>query len=169
MPKSATTITVSTTRFGQIEVEEQFVIDFPKGILGFEDNHHFILIDQPEFRPFMHLQSLDDPSLAFTIVNPRMIFPHYKVQIERQEILELDVKNLDDVITWVIVTVPEDASRMSANLQGPVLINRLNNRGKQVVLVRSPYTTRHYLMDEITKNTAAKKAEVMESASVTSM
>ena len=164
MPTSATTITVPTTRFGEIEVEQQFIIDFPKGILGFEDKHHFVLIDQPEYSPFMHLQSLDDPSLAFTVVNPRLVFPHYKVQIDRQEIVELDARNLDDIITWVIVTVPADATRMSANLQGPVLVNRQNNRGKQVVLVRSPYTTRHYLMDEITKNATPKKAGVMESS-----
>jgi flagellar assembly factor FliW len=144
-------IALNTTRFGDLEVRQDQILEFPKGILGFEAHRHYALIEDVEFAPFVHLQSLEDPALAFTIVNPKIFFPHYKVQVDRQEIMDMAVRNLDSVQTWVIVTVPEDAKSMSANLQGPILINLENNCGKQVVLVRSPYTTRHYLMDELRK------------------
>ena len=144
-------LTVETTRFGYIEVEERDIIRFPKGLLGFENRREFILIENPEHQPFVHLQAADDPSLAFIIVNPRRFFPNYKVQVDRPEIAELSVTDLSRVDTWVIVTVPDEIASMSANLQGPLLINRDKNIGKQVVLMRSPYTTRHYLLDELTQ------------------
>lgn len=159
-------IMLKTTRFGDLEVAQDQIIEFPKGILGFEANRHYALIADPEFAPFVHLQSLDDPDLAFTVVNPRLFFPHYKVQVDRQEILDMAVRNLESVQTWVIVTVPEDVAAMSANLQGPVLINCENNCGKQVVLVRSPYTTRHYLMDELQKQDSARPVPSRQHAGV---
>ncbi len=152
MSLAANTIAVPTTRFGDLDVEASKIIDFPKGILGFEANGRFVLLEQEEVKPFVYLQSLDDPGLAFIVVDPRLVFSHYKVQIEPQEIADLNVRDINNISMWVIVTIPEDVKRMSANLQGPILINQENNCGKQVVLVRSHYTTRHYLMDEISKS-----------------
>jgi flagellar assembly factor FliW len=159
-------LTVETKRFGTIEVELEQVIHFPKGLLGFENRRRYVLIENDEHEPFVHLQSLDDPSLAFILVNPRWFFPHYKVQVERPEIAELAVTDLTRVATYVIVTVPDEMTTMSANLQGPLLVNRDTNVGKQVVLVRSPYTTRHYLMDEIKKTKTMRPARVREASSV---
>ena len=150
---------LTTTRFGSFAIDKKNVIEFPKGLLGFEAHTRFYLIDDPDYHPFAHLQAMDDPELAFTVVNPKLFFPHYKVQVDRQEIADLEVDDVCEVNTWVIVTVPEDIDTMSANLQGPILINSANNCGKQVVLVRSPYTTRHYLMDELQKQSASKEAK----------
>lgn len=150
MPTTA--ITVATTRFGDIKTDDGHIIDFPKGILGFENYRRYALLGRPEFHPFVHLQSIDDPGLAFIVVNPRLFFPHYKVEIDPREIAELSTTESGQMETWVIVTVPEDWSRMSVNLQGPILVSRASNRAKQVVLVHGPYTTRHYLVDELNKH-----------------
>jgi flagellar assembly factor FliW len=153
MPTAA--ITVTTTRFGELKTDDGHIVDFPKGLLGFENQRRYALISRPESHPFVHLQSMDDPGLAFVVVNPRLFFPHYKVEIDPREIAELSTTDMGRIETWVIVTVPEDRSRMSANLQGPILVNRANNRAKQVVLVHGPYTTRHYLMDELQKHSTS--------------
>jgi len=153
MPTAA--ITVTTTRFGELKTDEEHIVDFPKGLLGFENQRRYALISRPESHPFVHLQSMDDPGLAFVVVNPRLFFPYYKVEIDPREIAELSTTDMGRIETWVIVTVPEDWSRMSANLQGPILVNRANNRAKQVVLVHGPYTTRHYLMDELQKHSTS--------------
>ncbi|MBI5868972.1 MAG: flagellar assembly protein FliW, partial [candidate division Zixibacteria bacterium] len=126
-------LTVTTTRFGNIETDEGHILDFPKGLLGFENNRRYALLSRPDYQPFMHLQSLDDPGLAFVVVNPRLFFQHYKVEVDPREIVELSVSDTRQLETWVIVTVPEDWTRMSANLQGPILVNRENYRAKQVV------------------------------------
>jgi flagellar assembly factor FliW len=149
MPKAP--VTVTTTRFGDVQTDDGHIIDFPKGLLGFENHRRYALVARPEYHPFVHLQSLDDPALAFIVVNPRLFFPHYKVEVDPREISELAATDTRRLETWVIVTVPEDWTRMSANLQGPILVNRDGNRAKQVVLVHGPYTPRHYLMDELQK------------------
>jgi flagellar assembly factor FliW len=159
-------LTIETTRFGSIEVEETSIIQFPKGLLGFENRQKFILIQHPDHEPFAHLQAADDPSLAFIVINPRLFFANYKVQVDRPEVAELMVTDLSRVNTWVIVTVPDEIALMSANLQGPLLINRDRNIGKQVVLMRSPYTTRHYLLDEIKKSKTKPEQEVPVSVPV---
>ena len=145
------TMTISSARFGEVEVPVDDIIEFPRGLLGFENAKRFVLLAQPEFEPFGHLHSLDDPELSFIVVSPRLIFPHYKVEIDPREVADLDAANATDITVFVIVTVPETVSRMSANLQGPLLINPQNKRGKQVVLVHSPYTTCHYIEDELSK------------------
>jgi flagellar assembly factor FliW len=62
------------------------------------------------------------------------------------------------------VTVPDNVSRMSVNLQGPILVNKLNNLAKQIVLVHSPYTTCHYIADELEKRSARAPESIAESA-----
>lgn len=158
MPAESTT--VETTRFGIIEVGAGSVIHFPKGLLGFENCRAFVILENDDHEPFACLQSLDDPNLAFIIVNPRLFLPNYRVQVDRPEITELSVTDLSRISTWVIVTVPDEIATMSANLQGPLLINRDNNLGKQVVLMRSPYTTRHYLLDELKKTKTREESAV---------
>ena len=157
---SEESIAIETTRFGIVEVSADEVIHFPKGILGFEHRRQFIIVANDEFEPFAYLQSAEDPGLAFIVVNPRLFFPNYKVQVDRPEIAELSAANLGRIDTWVIVTVPDDIATMTANLQGPLLINRDRNIGKQVVLIRSPYTTRHYLLDELKKARAKEVSAV---------
>ena len=152
------TITVTETQPEEFKTDDGQTIEIPKGLLGFEDHRRFILTGPPEGRPFVRLQSLDDEGLSFVLVNPRLFFPHYKVEVDPREIAELNSADPRQIETWVIVTVPEDWSRMSANLQGPVLVNRVNNLAKQVVLVHGPYTTRHYLMDELQKQNGPSEA-----------
>ena len=160
MPTAA--ITVTTTRFGELKTDEEHIVDFPKGLLGFENQRRYALISRPESHPFVHLQSMDDPGLAFIVVSPKLFFPHYKVEIDPREIAELSTTESAQIETWVIVSVPEDWTRMSANLQGPILVNRANNRAKQVVLVHGPYTTRHYLVDELHKQGVSLETSELE-------
>ncbi|MBI3872852.1 MAG: flagellar assembly protein FliW [candidate division Zixibacteria bacterium] len=156
---TSVTTTLENTRFGTLAPPEEAIIRFPRGLLGFEAHTSFTVIAEKALAPFAQLQSLDDPDLAFVIVNPGLLFPHYKVEIDPREIAELAVHDLGLVTTWVIVTVPADLARMSANLQGPLLVNRLNNLGKQVVLVHSSYTTCHYIVDEMPKRAGRPQLE----------
>jgi flagellar assembly factor FliW len=53
------------------------------------------------------------------------------------------------VLVYAIVVIPEDVRKMTANLAAPVLINTMNNRGKQVTLEKGNYMIRHYILDEL--------------------
>lgn len=142
-------VTIPTTRFGEIAVAVEKIITFPKGLLGFEHCRRYCLIVDEQTAPLVYMQSLEDPALAFVVVDPRVFYPDYKVEIDPNEIAELEVGDVEDITTWVIVTVPEDITRLSVNLQGPLLLNTRSNRAKQVVLTRSPYKTSHCIADEL--------------------
>ncbi len=140
---------VQTARFGMIEVPEDKIIRMQKPILGFERLSVYCLVENDEFRPFLWLQSLEDPQVAFIVVNPVIFFEHYRIEVHSKELADLMITDAEQVETYVIVTIPEDPRRMSVNLQGPILINTENNRAKQVVLVNSDYHVKHYVFDAI--------------------
>jgi len=142
---------IATFRFGELKIPEENIIEFPKGIIGFEQFKKYVLLEREDSDPFCWLQSLEDPNLAFVVINPTIFFKNYKIEIHYKEFEDIQVASLDRIEIFSIVTIPEDLSRMSANLLGPLVINLDNNMAKQVVLVNSPYTIQHFIMDELSK------------------
>jgi len=149
-PPSQKQVRVNTVRFGEITVDEALIISVTKGLLGFESSHQYVIIEAPESEPFKWFQSLDDPALAFVIVNPLMFFADYRIDVDPRELSELESTDPNSVMTYVIVSVPDgDMSRMSVNLQGPIVICTENNLAKQLVLVNGPYSTVHPLLPQL--------------------
>lgn len=140
---------VETMRFGELEVPEAKLIRMQKPILGFEHLTTYCLVEKKEFWPFLWLQSVEDPEVAFVVVNPTIFFPDYKIEIHPQEVAELMILHLDLVETYVIVTIPQDPTKMTANLQGPILVNTENTLAKQLVLTNSDYQIQHYIFDAV--------------------
>ncbi|MBU1318663.1 MAG: flagellar assembly protein FliW [candidate division Zixibacteria bacterium] len=150
---------IATLRFGELDVPEDKMVEFPKGILGFEQFQKYVILQNEDSEPFKWMQSIEDPNLAFVIANPAFFFPNYKIEMHIRELNEINVAESSCVETYVIVTIPKDISQMSANLQGPLLINTDDNLGKQVVFVNSRYTIRHLIMDELKKKSGKNKTE----------
>jgi flagellar assembly factor FliW len=119
------------------------IITFPRGILGFEECRTFRLERNAEWEPLAKLQSVEQPRLSFVVAPPRLFLTDFCVRIDPLEVAELEIQDVHDAEMWAIVTVPDDPRRMSANLQGPIIVNRANGKGKQVVLTRSHYSTQH--------------------------
>lgn len=140
---------VQSLRFGELDIPEGKVISMERPILGFESLQKFFLLEIEDARPFLWLHSIDDPAVAFLVFNPVLLFPDYRIEINSKEIAELEVNDVHAVETYVVVTIPENPEQMSANLQGPVLVNTENNKAKQLVLVNSQYKVRHSVMDAI--------------------
>lgn len=146
---------IQTTRFGELEIDSKDMITFPRGILGFEGLTRYCLIRPESNLPFGYLQSLDDPDLTFVVVDPQSFWPDYRVEVEPPEVADLEISNPEDVAVLAIVTIPQDARKMTANLQGPLLINTANRKAKQVVLSGDRYTTRHRLFPDIKQEQTA--------------
>ena len=140
-----------TTRFGEIEFGEKEVLLVPKGVLGFSQLTRYVMLEKEQHAPFKWLQSTEDPSVAFVIMDPVKLFPNYKLEIDEKELEELNYTNSSDLVTYVIVTVPQNASLTSADLLGPLVINPKRRLAKQAVMPNTPYTTKHYLLDEFKK------------------
>jgi flagellar assembly factor FliW len=136
---------VETTRFGELEVDPCRVITLPKGLIGFPPKQRFILIDHPHGGPFQWLQSLDDPALAFVVVDPLVYFPGYSVEIPDDEVALLRVRTADDAQILTTLTIRPDAGLVTANLLGPIVVGVESRLGAQLVLDGERFCTRHAL------------------------
>ncbi len=154
-----------TSRFGEIAFEEKDILFLPKGILGFSQLSKYVIIEKDQFDPFKWLQSVEDSSIAFAIVDPALFFSNYKLEVNEKELEELSFQQRKELITYVVVTVPSDPSQISANLLGPLVINSNKRIAKQVVMPSSPYTTKHYILDELKKKLKTKRFSEEKSSS----
>ena len=134
---------VDSIRFGTLEVKEKDILTFPEGLVGFAACKKFFIYNKDKNLPFFWLQSIENPKLAFVIADPALFFPDYKISARRQELAVIDAKNTKNLIICVIISISRDPFRMTANLQGPLVINTANHKGKQLVLVDTNYNTRH--------------------------
>lgn len=135
---------VKTTRFGTITIPENRVITFPKGLLGFGSQRNFCLLEPGNDSAFFWLQAVDEPSLAFVVTDPSLFFSDYSVPIKPEQMTELKLARLEDAQVFVIVNKIDE--NLTANLQGPLVINTITREGEQVVLADRRWTTRHTLV-----------------------
>ena len=145
---------VATKAYGLIEVNERQKINFPSGLLGFESLKDYVLMDA-ERQPFYWLQSIDVEDVAFVLINPFLFRPDYEMNIDNDELLPIGVNDPGKAVIFSIVTIPPDGSPMTANLQGPLVINRDNHLALQAVLTDSRWKTKHDIIAELS---AAKQS-----------
>jgi len=135
---------IDTTRFGTVTVEQDRLINFPKGILGFPDHHNFCLLQPSDEACFFWLQSADDPALAFVVTDPTMFIADYAVPIREDQLTELKLSAIEDAQVFVIVNKVDGA--LTGNLRGPLVVNTLDRVAEQVVLAEKRWTTREKLV-----------------------
>ena len=124
-----------STRFGTCDVRPDAVLTFPNGIPGFPDCRRYIILDHDTDAPFKWLQSLDEPGLAFVILDPASFHPDYDVQVPHEALLEVDGKDSDELILSVLLTITSnDPTGITANLRGPLLMNPRTKLCKQLIL-----------------------------------
>jgi len=139
---------VNTKPFGSMEVDERQRIFFPYGILGFEPLRHYVLLDAAQ-PPFFWLQSTDRSEVAFPLIDPRIFRPDYTLDVDPGELVEIGITEVRDALDFAIVTIPEDPADMTANLQGPIVINRVSRVGRQSISLDSRWKVRHPIIKEL--------------------
>jgi flagellar assembly factor FliW len=147
---------VATSRFGELEINESDVITLSQGLIGFPELNRFVILEHDKESPFKWLQSLDEMTVAFVIMSPLAFHPSYIVDVTEDEIQELDLKSPEDAVICVLVTIPNDPKKMSANLKAPLVFNLENKLGKQVILKDSEFQTKHYIIDEMKKHAVTR-------------
>ena len=130
-----------TTRFGEIEIDDRRVIEFPLGILGFPEARRWILLQASPQSVFFWLQSLDEADLAFILAQPHQFFSDYQVRVQREELRAISLDSVADGEVFVICNRSDE--RVTANLQGPLIFNARARQARQVVLWDRHLTTRH--------------------------
>jgi flagellar assembly factor FliW len=142
---------VNSKPYGAIEVDERQKINFPFGLLGFEHLKWFVLLDAAQ-EPFYWLQSLDEMDVAFVLIDPTFFRPDYRLDVPEDELREIGIRERgDNILTFAIVTIPQKQELMTANLQGPLLIDRKLRVGRQSISLNPTWKVRHYILDELTQ------------------
>jgi len=141
-------MTIATKAFGSINVDESQKISFPQGLYGFEALKDYVLLDA-EQEPFFWLQSVDSQQIAFILINPFLFRPDYEMNVDNDDLLPIGINDPGNALIFSIVTIPSDGSPMTANLQGPLVINKDNSTGIQAVLSDSRWKTKHDIVAEL--------------------
>jgi len=145
---------VKTKYFGEIDLDEEKILYFEKGIFGFEDlKRYTILYDcEGEKRPVISwLQSLDEQGLALPVISPAVIKPDYNPVVEDETISYLGELTEENLVIFCTVTVPTDPSRATANLKAPLVINSDTRKGAQVVAENADYLIKYPIYDILKK------------------
>ena len=145
---------VKTKAYGEIEVDERQKLFFPKGLFGFEHLHDYVLLDSTQ-EPFYWLQSLDEQEVAFILIDPTIFRKDFHLDSSEEDLDEIDLKSVENgrALIFAIVTIPDDHQKMSANLQGPIVINRDNHQGRQVISIDNKWKVKHYILEEMIGST----------------
>jgi flagellar assembly factor FliW len=123
------------TRFGVLEFNAEEIIEISDGLLGFPLSKNFLLFPYGQDSSFFWLQSVDEAEIAFIVVNPFDFFSDLEFAIDDADAESLKLDRGEDVEVFSLVTIPEGRpEEMRTNLAGPVVVNTVNRKGKQVLL-----------------------------------
>lgn len=134
-------------------------ITFSVGIPGFPDAHTFVLVNNDMAQePFAIMRCVEDESLEFVVVPPHLFFPDYAPEIDDATSERVGLESAGDALVLVIVTVGDELAEVTANLLGPIVVNRHTHEAAQAVLVNQGYELRTPLFDPEVISGSAEEA-----------
>lgn len=123
-------LTLSSTRFGDLEVADEETLDFPDGLVGLPGTRWALLRRDGDDAAFAWLQSLDEPGLALPVTRPETFFPGFDVELDEGDV-PADLGDPDAVDVWVVVRAIGGLEDFTANLRAPLLV--AGGVGRQVI------------------------------------
>ncbi len=145
---------INTARLGEVEINEEDILTFEDGLIGFSEFTKCIELKMMEDSPIKLLQSLDNQNLAFFVVDPRLFAPEYIVDITKEQVESVGAKTINEMEVRAIVTIPDNPYEMTANLQGPLVICKKSCLARQIVNHNQDYTTKHRMLTDQQKGLA---------------
>ncbi|MDE6221464.1 MAG: flagellar assembly protein FliW [Lachnospiraceae bacterium] len=146
-------VEVNTRIFGKIAIEDDKIIRFDHGILGFPDLKEFTLIfneDKGADASIKWLQSLQEPGFALPVMNPDLVRPGYNPNFDEDFLKPLG-DNLDgeNILLFVTVTVPKDITKTTVNLKAPIIVSIENLKAVQLICDDDAYSVKHPIYEEL--------------------
>lgn len=139
---------LSSKIHGKIQYDEKDIITFQKGIPGFNDLKKFIIVELKDYEPFKLFQSIENTEIALIVTSPYDFYENYDISISDETVKHLKIKDPSEVLIITTVTLNSDVTKITMNLQGPIVINTSNNLGEQIILDDSKYKIKTPLIKE---------------------
>lgn len=127
---------INTRLFNEVSVDEEKMINFPGGIIGFPDLQNFVLIHDEEKSDggIRWLQSVEEPGFAMPVVDPLIVCPDYNPQVEDELLKRVGDYKEEDLLVLVTITIPSDLTKMTVNLKAPFIINSDSKKACQIIV-----------------------------------
>ena len=136
---------IQSTRFGEVEVSEKMILQFPYGIPGFLEQKTYALLPYQPDSPFSFLQSLDDPDLTFMVVEPFAFVPDYDFEVDDVIAKELEISEGKPPQIFNIVKALGKLEDMTVNLSAPIVVSWHKQMAIQYLIENTTYSIRHPL------------------------
>lgn len=152
---------VNTRIFGEIDVEEEKIIHFDNGIIGFPEYKDFTLIFDVEKGPessIIWLQSMDEAEFAIPVLKPQLIQKDYNPSMQEEYLEPLGDIHGENALMYVTVTIPAEIEKMSINLRAPIVIN-VDSRKAAQIIVEDDLPVKYYIYDIISSKSEEKEDE----------
>ena len=145
---------VMTKVFGEFTIDDDRIISFPNGIVGFPELTEFALLhDSEKGSDSIHwLQSIQEPGFAMPVMDPLIVRPDYNPEVDDELIKHLGELNPEELLVLVTVTVPKDITLMSVNLRGPIIIDADERKATQVIVEGDEYQVKFPIYDILNEN-----------------
>jgi flagellar assembly factor FliW len=154
---------VNTTRFGPIDVSTEDILQFEEGLLGFNDLTRFVLLDDPTDDIFAWLQSCDEASIAFPVLEPELFEDNFQLNLSKSDMATLKADDKTNLRSFCIITIPEDPARMTANLKAPVVVNIEQRVARQCVLQDNRLEIREPIFSKLQQRVVTHQPEAIKS------
>jgi flagellar assembly factor FliW len=125
---------IETTRFGKVKIDSDHVVEFRDGMIGFNPIKKYVLVESPGMPLVMWLQSVDEPDVAFPLIEPWFFRSDYKCVITDADKHSVSFSDSDHLKILVVMTIPEDLEKMTVNLKAPVVINLNKGLATQTII-----------------------------------
>jgi len=144
---------ITTKVFGEITIDDEKIIHFPNGIIGFPELTDFALIhDEEKGTDTIHwMQSLQEPAFAMPVMDPLIVCPDYNPEVDDELLNSIGEIVPDELLVMVTVTVPKDIKKMTVNLKGPMVINAAQRKATQVIVEGDEYKVKFPIYDILNK------------------
>jgi flagellar assembly factor FliW len=145
---------VQTKFFGEVEIDDAKILDFPNGIIGFEDFKKFAIIydiDDDKETKISWLQSVEEATLALPVIDPMAIVNEYSPMIEDELLKPLGNSADEDLLCLLVMIVPSDMTKVTANMKAPVIINSKTNKGVQLIVDNADYPVKFNVYESVQK------------------
>lgn len=150
---------VQTRHFGEIDLDENKIITFEDGLIGFEDCRRYTILYNNEDggnNTISWLQSLDMPELSLPVISPLSVVADYNPIVEDEVLMPLGDLTEENVIILLTLSVPADLTQMSANLKAPLVINSETRKGCQIIAENPDYVIKYNIYEQVKKSKEAK-------------
>ncbi|MGL4730135.1 MAG: flagellar assembly protein FliW [Clostridium sp.] len=139
---------LNTKYHGVIEYNEDEIITFNEGLLGFEGLKKYIIFSLKDNEAFKVIHSIEDSTIGLVIMSPFLIKEDYEIKLSKEDISKLGINNENEVALYTTVTLNSDIKKITTNLRAPIVLNVCNNNAKQIILENDNYNIRELIIKE---------------------